>query len=123
MARLAKEGWPDAPPQHAQAELQRLLASGERKRIASAVLDGRTIGLGAYDIECKPLGKHRHELLSPLATKAFMRACPLVNAHRAVERELRNMEAFPAACFAVPPLVGSGEAVIVLGHVNWIAAG
>lgn len=123
MARLAKEGWPDAPPQHAQAELQRLLASGERKRIASAVLNGRRIWIKRYDTERKPLAKRLHELLSPLAPKAFMRASPLVNAQRAVERELRKMEAFRTAGFAVPPLVCSGEAVIVLGHVNGIAAG
>lgn len=122
MAGLTEEGQPDAPSRQAQAELRQLLASNGAKRVVSAGLAGRKIWIKRYDAERKPMPKRMHELLSPLSPKAFMRASPRVDAQGAVERELRKMEAFRTAGFAAPPLVYSGEAVIVLGHVSGIVA-
>lgn len=95
------------------AELLGLLATGARKRVSPAVIDGRKVWIKRYDVEGETLAKRLHHLLSPLLPP-HLRASERVDGAGFIERETRKMEAFRAAGFPVAGVVFRNDRVLVL---------
>lgn len=100
--------------------LLRLLASGTRERISSAVVEGRTVWVKRYDVEATPIAKRIHHALSPLLPR-YLRASVKVDGAGFIDREIRKMEAFRAAGFPVADVVFSNDKVLVLSDVAVVA--
>ncbi|WP_367716826.1 serine/threonine protein phosphatase [Nitratireductor sp. GISD-1A_MAKvit] len=105
----------------ATAALLRLLITGERKRVSSAVLDGQTIWIKRYDVERQPVAKRLHTALTPLMPAAFLRASPRTDRAGAIEREARKLETFRQAGLPTATLLFRNDRVLVLSNVAPIA--
>ena len=118
-ARIEDSG--DILSPRAMEQLLRLLAAGERRRLSSLELDGRTVWIKRFDAERKPIVKKLHSLVSPLLPLPVLRASPTADAGRLAGREARKAALFREAGFAVPALLHRGEALLVLSEVAEIA--
>lgn len=107
----------------AMERLLHLLIAGERHRVSSTVLDGRTVWIKRYDVERTPAYKCLHEKLSRLMPAAFLRASPCVDGKGAIEREMRKLAAFEAAGLPTAQIFFGNDKVLVLSDVSPIAQG
>lgn len=105
----------------ATATLLRMLITGERERVSSAVLDGQTVWIKRYDVERVPVAKWLHTALTPLMPSAFLRASPKTNRASAIDREARKLKAFRAAGLPTAKLLFRNDRLLVLSNVAPIA--
>ena len=119
MARM-KVDTDDALSSEAVEEVVRLLVAAPRRRLSSAVIDGRSVWIKRFDTENVPLAKRLHGWISPLLPAAILRASPALSADGLAAREAGKAEAFQAAGFPTPAILWRSKSVLVLSEVTRI---
>lgn len=94
--------------------LLRLLVTGGRRRISSAVIDGRTVWIKRFAGGGRHFGKWLHAALTPVMPRAFLRASLRVGPTGKADREVRKTAAFRQAGFpALHVLHQSGDTIVL----------
>jgi hypothetical protein len=100
--------------------LQAIFAAGlaSVERVSSARMAGGRVWIKRHDRKELPFPRRLHALISPLIREPFLRASPRLSPEGMLTRDERKMQAFAAAGFLVPSILGRQGAVHVLADVG-----
>jgi tRNA A-37 threonylcarbamoyl transferase component Bud32 len=88
------------------------------QRVLRVEFQGRSVWVKRYDLDRPSVGQRAHRLLTLVARNPFWRSSPALRPEEMVEREIRKYSAFDRSGIAVPTIIASRGAVLVVADVG-----